>query len=364
MNIVYIDFDDIKNPLLGAGQGVATYNVGRELVKLGHSVTVYCSRHPGSKDRTDDGVVYKHIGLGSGNLLLNNAIFFVSAPLAVLSMKNTDIIIECFTAPVSTLLSPLFTKIPVVVLPSMFNASEFAKKYHLPFHLYERFCLRFYKYMMPYSTVDQNKALSINPRIMTKIIGQGVGPEFFEIPRETPKHILYFGRLDIHQKGIDLLLRSYKLISDEINFPLVVAGHGPDKGKIQELINNLGLSDKVSLIGPIRGKQKEDVLSHSAFVVFPSRHDEMCLASLEVLAAGIPLVCFDLPESTWIDGDVALKTKPFDESDYANKIKLMFNSRNYIGFGKAARQFARRYRWENVASEFASFFRTIIKAYD
>ena len=99
LQIVYLDFDDIKNPLLGAGQATATYEVAKRLVKKGHSVTVLCSRYPNYKDRKQEGIVYKHIGLGSGHIKLNNLVYFFAVPFAVMRV-SADIIIECFTAPI------------------------------------------------------------------------------------------------------------------------------------------------------------------------------------------------------------------------------------------------------------------------
>lgn len=67
LQIVYLDFDDIKNPLLNAGQARATAEVGKRLALKGHKVTSVCSRYPGAKDRIENGIKYTHIGLGSIN---------------------------------------------------------------------------------------------------------------------------------------------------------------------------------------------------------------------------------------------------------------------------------------------------------
>lgn len=196
MTIAFLDFDDIRNPLLGAGQAHATMEVGKRLVEKGHRVTVISSRYPGSKDRVENGMEYRHIGLGTSWIKLNNLAFIAAAPFAVRKIR-ADLLIECFTAPISTLFSPLFTNIPVIGLPSMFNAAEFTKKYKLPFHWIERIGMKFYRYLLPYSQVDRAKAKRLNPHVHCEIVPQGVGGEFFKIPRKDPKHILYFGRLDI-----------------------------------------------------------------------------------------------------------------------------------------------------------------------
>jgi len=360
MKITYLDFDDINNPLLGAGQARATFEVASRLVKLGHQVSVISSKYPGYKDRIEAGIVYKHIGAGTKFLKFNNAIYILTVPFVVPALTS-DIIIECFTAPISTLFSPLFTKIPVVALPSMFNAQEFSNKYHLPFYLIERLGIRFYKYALPYSETDSAKIKKLNPYIKFKIVGQGVGEEFFRIPHRQSKHILFFGRLDIWQKGIDLLLEAYAKVADKINYPLVIAGHGPDENKVKALITKLGLEDKVKLIGPVYGEQKAKVFSESLFVAFPSRHDEMCLATLEVLAAGLPLACFDLPESKWISPKVALKSPMYDTTHYAQALLNACGSTVIAPLRQNARSFAKQFNWDTVATQFDLFLKQVLR---
>jgi len=355
LHIAYIDFDDIQNPLLGAGQAVATYQLGRRLVKRGHKVTVYCSRYPGYRDRVDSGITYIHIGIGSPYIRLNNVFFLFFVPLKVLSLRNIDIIVESFVAPISTLCSPLFTSIPVIALPSMFNAYEFAKKYKLPFHWFERIGMKAYSYILPYSDIDAGKARRLNPTIQYEMVPQGVTEEYFKIVRKHPQHILYLGRLDISQKGIDLLLLAYKKIVDRSPYPLIIAGHGPDEVKIRAFIRKLGLEDKVQLVGSAYGQKKMDLISEAACVVFPSRHDEMCLWTLEALASGMPHVIFDLPESAWIPNSVALKCHPFDVEAFAINMLKVLEPRLNRSMGLNAREFARLYSWDNVVEKFETF---------
>lgn len=361
LNIVFLDFDDIRNPLLGAGQARATVEVGKLLVEKGHSVTVLCSRYPGSKDRIENGIKYKHISIGTKNIRLNNFLYIASISLAVSKIKNTDVIIECFTAPISTLFSPLFTKIPVIGLPSMFNAEEFSKKYHLPLHWIEKFGMKFYKYLLPYSNVDSTKARKLNPNIIYKIVPQGVGKEYFAIKQKKPKYILFLGRFDIAQKGIDLLLQAYAKVSDRIKYPLVIAGHGPDENKIINLIIKLGIKNKVKMVGPAYGEKKSKLMSESLFVAFPSRHDEMCLWALEALAGGLPLVGFDIPESKWLSEKISFKSKPFDTNSYAKILLKATNPKIITPMRKNARIVTKKYTWEKVANEFEDFIKTVLK---
>lgn len=359
MNIVFLDFDDIKNPLLAAGQAIATYEVGKILVKRGHKITVFCSRFPGSKDRAEQGIQYKHVGLGSRFIKLNNLIYILTLPFTIKKIK-ADIIIECFTAPITTLFTPLFTKIPVVALPSSFEADRFSKKYHLPFSLIEKFGTRFYKYFLPYSPYIDSKMKKMNPRIISKIVPEGVGSGFFKIRKKEARHILFLGRMDINQKGIDLLLKAYQKIADKIQYPLIIAGNGPDEKKVKEMIEKLGLEKKVSMIGAAYGEKKNKILSESLYVAFTSRHETFSCFALEALASGLPLIAFDIPGLSWVNNKCILKAKAFNTSDYANILLRASNSRKIKTISKNARGFARKYTWSKVAVNFEEFFKKII----
>ncbi len=359
LHIVYLDFDDIKNPLLGAGQARATVEVGSRLAKKGHTITVISSRYPDYKDRKENGITYKHIGLGSGNIRLNNAAYILSLPFAVMQLK-ADIIIECFTAPISTLFSPIFTKIPVVALPTSFEAERFSKIYRLPFNLIEKFGFKFYKYALPFTNDMEKKMKSINPKIISKTIPNGVNKKYFAIKRKKSKHILYLGRFDIHQKGIDLLLKSFSRVISEIKYPLLLAGYGPDEEKIKSKIKNLNLSKYVKVFGRVKGNAKQKILAEAAFVAFPSRSEGFSLVSLEAIASGLPLVSFNIPSLSWANKNVALKANAFDTEGYSKLLLKASEKDINLKMSKNAKKFACKYSWDFVANCYESFFCSVV----
>lgn len=355
LHITILDFDDIRNPLLGAGQAWATYEVGQRLIKKGHKITILSSKYPGFLDRFEKGMYYKHIGLGSKNIKLNNFVYILLVNLYVLRLKS-DIILECFTAPISTLFSPLFTKIPVVGLPSMFAADEFSKKYHLPFSLVEKIGARFYRYFLPYTKQIDIKMKKLNKNITSRIVPEGVGDYYFKFKKRKPKHILFLGRFDIDQKGIDLLIKSYALISKKTRYPLVIAGHGPDEKKIRSLIKTLSLESKVKLVGSAYGEKKRKLLESAICVAFPSRREGFSLFFLEVLAAGVPILTFDLNELSWINELFVYKTKAFDTVLYSKQMLKLTKEKHNKQFFLNEKKFAKQFSWNNVVNEYESFF--------
>lgn len=359
MHILFLDFDDIKNPLLGAGQAKATLEVGSRMAKKGHRVTVICSSYPGSRDRTEHGITYRHIGIGTNSIHLNNVLYIFSVPLALLSAK-ADVIIECFTSPMSTLMSPLFTRIPVIALPTSFAADRHSKLYHLPFTVIEKFGARFYKYFMPYTQAYLDKMRAYNPHIDARIIPEGVEKRFFSIRQKEPKYILFLGRIDIDQKGIDLLLAAYAKIPHK-TYPLVIAGKGSGEQTLHELIKRYDLTRHVSFIGPAFGEKKDALLSSALYVVMPSRNEGFALFSLEALAAGIPLVVFDIPGFSWAKNTKAVVKAPaFDVDAYAKNMQRMMHPAFLRASRSAAKPTARPYTWDAVCDAFLSYCTYVI----
>lgn len=358
--LLILDFDDIKNPLLGAGQAHATVEVGKRLAQTGYEITVLCSRYPDYEDRVENGMKYVHIGIGSKNIRLNNLVYILTVPF-MLRRYSADLILECFTAPISTLCSQLFTKTPVVGLTTSFEAERFSKLYKFPFARVQNWGLRSYRHIVAYTKSLEAKIHAQNPDVDVSIIPEGVSDEYFTIPRKNPKHILFLGRFDMGQKGIDLLLSAYARVKEQIPFPLVMAGYGPDEHKIKKMVNDLGIADRVQFVGGAFGDKKRALFSESVFVAFPSRHEGFSLFSLEALAAGQGLVGFDIPGLSWAGSDVCLKAPLGDIDTYAKNLVRASDVKFAEKMGDTARTFARQYTWEHVVSLFHKLFQNILK---
>lgn len=363
LSIAFLDFDDLKNPLLSGGQARATYEVSKRLVKLGHVVTIVCSRYPGSQDYTEDGIFYKHIGLGSKNIKLNNLMFFLALPFAVRSLK-VDAMIECFTAPISTCFSPLFTKTPVIGMPTMFEAAEFSKKYHLPFDKIEAFGVKFYKYFLAYSPINKAKMAKMNPKVYTRVIPNGVTEDWFTIEGHEEAYAFFLGRIDIVQKGLDTLIDACARLPKDFPVKIIIAGNGPpeEEQKLSKLIVEQNVSHVVEYIGRVDGKKKEKLIANCLFGLYPSRFEDFPLVPLEFTAMGKPLVCVDVPGLAWVSEKAAIKAKPGDAEDLARALNTMAtNTAVREELRKNARPFAKQYGWDSIAEQYADFCYEVIE---
>jgi glycosyltransferase involved in cell wall biosynthesis len=116
------------------------------------------------------------------------------------------------------------------------------------------------------------------------------------VPRDVPV-LLSTARL-ARQKGIDIAIRA--LPDDAV---LVVLGEGPERAALESLARELGVADRVFLLGRV-----PDVaawLQRATVYVHPARWEGFGLGVLEAMHAGLPVVASQvssLPELV-VDGE-------------------------------------------------------------
>ena len=104
-------------------------------------------------------------------------------------------------------------------------------------------------------------------------------------------NISYCGRLEIKHKGLDLLLKSIKLIADKkISVFLDIIGDGRDYKKLKNLANKLGIEKKIKFHNKKIGKEKNNILKKSDIFVHTSRWDGIPSAVLEAANLAIPVM--------------------------------------------------------------------------
>lgn len=344
-------YDSFENPYYSGGGPVVVHEVAKRLIKK-FDITVLTGNYPGAKNKSVDGVNYKYIGLPDSFSSLTSFQFLLPYQLT----KNSfDVWLESFTPPYSTAFLPLFTKKPVIGLAHILSGEVMKSKYGLPFDIYERGGMRLYKKVI---TPTQQIAYAIHeysPKTEVLVIPNGVYHKDFSAFKNTEPYILFLGRLDWRQKGLDLLVESYALIKDRVKQKLYIAGHGSNKevDYLRNLIHVNGLDDRIILKGQVDGDGKQALLANADFVAIPSRYEGMSLVALEAFAFKKPVVSFDIPGFTWADKSVALKAKPFNLHDFAQlMIVLASESETRKRMGEKAMELVKDASWDTTAKQY------------
>jgi phosphatidyl-myo-inositol alpha-mannosyltransferase len=353
--IFFSSYDSIGNSYYRGGGAIAVHEVSRRLAKK-YNVTVVCGTYPSAKKQIIDGVLYKHIGINYFGPKIGQLMYHFMLPY-ILMVSKFDLWIESFTPPFSTSFLQKYTKKPIIGLVHMLSAEDMLRKYKIPFYIIENLGIKTYNYFIVLTNNTFNKIKKINPHAHIKIIPNGVNMIPFK-NRIDKKHFLFIGRIEINQKGLDLLLKAYKLIARKISFPLIIAGNRDniESKKLVKIIKEFGLSEKVRLIGRVDDKQKADLFQNALAVIVPSRYETFSLVALETLSYRIPLIVFDIESLNWLPEKFCKKIKPFDINAMSQVISNISDNKNYFNFNEnELREFLKKYDWDDIAKKYEEY---------
>ncbi len=114
----------------------------------------------------------------------------------------------------------------------------------------------------------------------------------YKMPGDSPIRFISMGRL-LHWKGYHLSVRAFAA-ANLPNAEYWLLGDGPERDRLQSLIEELGVSSQVKLWGRLLREESLGKLEESHVLIHPSLHDSGGWTCLEGMAAGRPVVCLDL----------------------------------------------------------------------
>jgi glycosyltransferase involved in cell wall biosynthesis len=145
-------------------------------------------------------------------------------------------------------------------------------------------------------------------------------------PKEQLK-IGFLGRL-VEDKNIPLLLEAFNCFQEKYlqayisenrqhqQPSLHLFGDGHLRERLEQIANNLGIASLVVFHGSVSNSQVEEAIASCHLFAFTSRHEGQCLAALEILGCGRPIVATNAGALPDILSDSRLGTiVPFPNSN-------------------------------------------------
>jgi len=355
LRIIISNYDDLKNPYYAGGGALAIHNVCKQLVKH-YNLLVLTGNYNGAKDEIIDGVQYKRVGFSVGNPKLDQIIYQVCLHFRALFEKY-DLWFESLTPPFSFSLLPILTKKPVVAIVHMLSGKDMRRKYHLPFDVVQNFGLKLYRHFIVLSKKSRADILKVNKTADIRVIPNGVDiPKKVDMKKENT--IIFIGRIEINQKGLDLLLHAWKKAELKIDAKLVIAGSGQngEVEKLKKLINDLKLNKSVKYVGRVENRSKDALFRKSLFVVSPSRFETFGVTALEAMSYSLPFLCFDIDGYKWIPKSNCLKVKKFDIKSFSDSIIRLISNVNYRkSLSSKSKKFVKQYKWSNIVQRYQDY---------
>jgi glycosyltransferase involved in cell wall biosynthesis len=158
-------------------------------------------------------------------------------------------------------------------------------------------------------------------------------------------YVLITNRHDPQKRFEYVILAFVKVLAHVPYSSLIIPGpatsHTPN---LVKMAKKLGILDKVIFTGQIKEVDLQKLYREAAAYCYPSPEEDFGMGVMEAASWGVPTVAWNNagPTVTVVNGETGFLAKPFDISDYADKIiYLLKNSTKRAQMGKAAWQRAK-----------------------
>jgi glycosyltransferase involved in cell wall biosynthesis len=357
--ILILNWRDTQHPE-GGGSEVYVEQMARGLVHRGALVTMLCPRFPGAPRRTSvNGIAIRRRG---GHLSI-----YLWAPLLYRLglLGRQDLIIEVQNG--VPFLSARYARCPVLVVVHHVHKEQWhivlgARAARFGWWLESRVAPRVNR-QVQYVTVSEATRTELGQlgvdRGRTTIVHNG-SPAPDDFPdrrsRSAVPTVLVLGRLVPH-KRVELAVRA---VADlRLKFPgleLVVAGSGWWHQQIASYARDCGVEDHVMMLGHVDESVKHDLLASAWVLAVPSVKEGWGLVVSEAARHQTPAIGFrsagGLSESI-IDGRTGILVD--DEGEFTSQLARLLRDTNLRQrLGRAARDHASRFTWEQARADFAN----------
>jgi glycosyltransferase involved in cell wall biosynthesis len=162
----------------------------------------------------------------------------------------------------------------------------------------------------------------------------------------------------VDKKGHDLAIETVaELKNSGIDVVLNILGEGPNRTKLEGLIEKFELSDRIFLKGNV--DDPENFLQNSSLYLHTASYEPFGLVLLEAMACGLPVVCTDGGGNRDLieDGINGFMVNERDPKRLADKIELLLaDSAIRQQMGKNAHSFAQQFNIETYVDRLLELY--------
>jgi glycosyltransferase involved in cell wall biosynthesis len=177
-----------------------------------------------------------------------------------------------------------------------------------------------------------------------------------------PGRIMTTASADVPLKGLVPLLEAVAKLRTERDVDLVVIGKPRAESRVNETIERLGLDDAVRFVSGVSDERIVELYAEAEVAVVPSLYEGFSLPAVEAMACGVPLVATTggaLPEVVGQDGETGLLVPPGDPNALAFGIGRVLDDRSLANRLSVAgrRRVLERFTWRACAQATVEHYR-------
>ncbi|MDB4948701.1 MAG: phosphatidylinositol alpha-mannosyltransferase [Gemmatimonadetes bacterium] len=360
LKVLHCIYDDPANPWVAGGGAVRVFELYRHLAGE-VDATVATGRFPGAKDETIDGVRYVRLGVEKPYPL--SRLTYAAAANRLLRTADYDAAVFDFST-----YTPLFvpTDRPVGITVHHVTGptadERWGRALGAGIRRMERAMIGRASRLSATSAATFELLQDLKgPGVEIDMVYAGVPDELFALPHREQDYLLYFGRLDVIQKGLDTLLAAFAIVAAERpGLELRMAGRGKDADRVREMARGLGVEGSVRLLGAVSEDERQALFTGALVQLMPSRFEGFGMVAAEAMAAGVPLVAAAAGSLPEVVGDGGVLVPAGDAPALAAAVsRLIADAAERARLSRAARASAERFRWNAVAADHLGFLSRI-----
>jgi glycosyltransferase involved in cell wall biosynthesis len=354
----------------------AVRGISRALLRLGWDAIIYCYAQPGFATANDaaDGIGIVRFGTRS-----RTNPFHADRNFLDRLSRNQDridlLVLHGMFSPGNLIVGKVATEagIPYIVCPHDPYHPELLKKGRwrklLYGVLFERPFLNASSGIHLLSETHRKFLSDYGVHRPAFVVPNGFDPQEFAAAESNPVRepicshgdpvFLYLGRLDMHHKGLDLLLKGFAAALEQSKLPTttvldLVGSDWGDQARLESLVSQLGINYNVRFLGRIADRTSAAIIAAYDLLVLPSRFDGFGLAALEAMVVGKPMLVSEEAGIAALaqQAQCGYTVKPEVESICAGLAHAFQTRSHWVSMGERGRRFAYQHlTWENSAEQ-------------
>lgn len=186
--------------------------------------------------------------------------------------------------------------------------------------------------------------------------------EKYHLPKDK-SILVYVGRLDA-EKHIDVVLHAFARVRNAKDAHLLLIGRGLEEDNLKQSARDLGISSAVTFAGFVPEEDKIALEKTGHLFVIASPVELQCIAALEAMASGMPIVAVNagaLPELCQ-DGKNGSTFDLDDDQEAADKILTILSDISlWKKYSEASLAIAHSHDLERTLDEFEALYKEVIE---
>jgi glycosyltransferase involved in cell wall biosynthesis len=329
-------------PEVGGLESHAFY-LCRELVRQGHDVTMVTSRSRPElpvRERMDGIDVVRKWFPRRRSPAGWTAHTLATVPHFLRLARQADILhAQTFASAVPGMRAKAKFGLPLVIT---LHTSHFLKLARKPlWRPVLRRIVRAADWLLAASEEIRDVALDLHSHPRAEALTNGVDTSMFvprpRTARSRPRVIV--PRRLFEKNGVEFFIRALPLVRRELELDALLVGDGPERGRLEALAEELGVSDIVTFAGSRPNDEMPAVVADADVAVFPSLMEATSVAALEAMSCGVPVAASrvgGLPQI--VDESVGTLFEPADPASQAAALVGLLRRPDLAGLGRTARE--------------------------